>query len=129
MVQLIAQHEHTVAEIMKIAGVCPANGLYLPQYRGAQDHAAVGRADQGAAQEPRQEECGRLRGVQSRTKPRIAVLTGEIDQSEVRLWVMDEHRYGLLPVIRRFWAQRGVRVHASLQDGLPLGIPARGLGI
>lgn len=30
----------------------------------------------------------------------------------VRLWVLDEHRYGLLPVIRRVWAQRGVRVHA-----------------
>jgi transposase len=43
---------------------------------------------------------------------RIAAITGEIDQSEVRLWVMDEHRYGLLPVIRRVWARRGVRVHA-----------------
>jgi transposase len=30
----------------------------------------------------------------------------------VRLWVADEHRYGLLPVIRRCWALRGVRVHA-----------------
>lgn len=30
----------------------------------------------------------------------------------VRLWVLDEHRYGLLPVLRRVWAQRGVRVHA-----------------
>lgn len=30
----------------------------------------------------------------------------------VRLWVLDEHRDGLLPVIRRVWAQRGVRVHA-----------------
>jgi transposase len=30
----------------------------------------------------------------------------------VRFWVLDEHRYGLLPVIRRVWAQRGVRVHA-----------------
>jgi transposase len=30
----------------------------------------------------------------------------------VRLWVLDEHRYGLLPVIRRVWARRGVRVHA-----------------
>jgi transposase len=29
----------------------------------------------------------------------------------VRLWVLDEHRYGLLPVIRRCWALRGVRVH------------------
>jgi transposase len=30
----------------------------------------------------------------------------------VRLWVLDEHRYGLLPVIRRSWSLRGVRVHA-----------------
>jgi len=30
----------------------------------------------------------------------------------VRFWVLDEHRYGLLPVIRRVWAKRGVRVLA-----------------
>ena len=30
----------------------------------------------------------------------------------VQLWVLDEHRYGLLPVIRRVWGRRGVRVHA-----------------
>jgi hypothetical protein len=30
----------------------------------------------------------------------------------VRFWVLDEHRYGLLPVLRRVWAQRGMRVHA-----------------
>jgi transposase len=30
----------------------------------------------------------------------------------VRVWVADEHRYGLLPVIRRVWALRGVRVVA-----------------
>jgi transposase len=29
-----------------------------------------------------------------------------------RLWVLDEHRYGLLPVIRRCWALKGVRVYA-----------------
>ena len=26
--------------------------------------------------------------------------------------MLDEHRYGLLPVIRRVWSRRGVRVHA-----------------
>ena len=31
---------------------------------------------------------------------------------KVRIWVCDEHRYGLLPVIRRCWGLRGVRVHA-----------------
>ena len=30
----------------------------------------------------------------------------------MRLWVLDEHRYGLLPVIRQVWGRRGVRVHA-----------------
>lgn len=29
----------------------------------------------------------------------------------VRLWVADEHRFGLLPLIRRAWALRGVRIH------------------
>jgi transposase len=46
-----------------------------------------------------------------------ARLTGIVGASNpgqpVRLWVLDEHRYGLLPVIRRVWARRGVRVHAS----------------
>ena len=36
----------------------------------------------------------------------------EDPQRKVRLWVADEHRYGLLPVIRRCWALKGVRVHA-----------------
>lgn len=30
---------------------------------------------------------------------------------KVRVWVLDEHRYGLLPVIRRCWSLKGVRVH------------------
>lgn len=34
------------------------------------------------------------------------------DHRRVRIWVLDEHRYGLLPVIRRVWGKRGVRVHA-----------------
>jgi len=42
---------------------------------------------------------------------RLAALVGDPDR-RVRLWVADEHRYGLLPVIRRCWALKGVRVHA-----------------
>ena len=44
----------------------------------------------------------------------LAGLAGEAASAgqRVRLWVLDEHRYGLLPVIRRVWGQRGVRVHA-----------------
>lgn len=34
------------------------------------------------------------------------------DGQPVRLWVLDEHRYGLLPVIRRVWGRRGKRVLA-----------------
>ena len=41
----------------------------------------------------------------------IAGAAARADQP-VRLWVLDEHRYGLLPVIRRVWGLRGVRVHA-----------------
>jgi hypothetical protein len=43
---------------------------------------------------------------------KIADVAGENPQKPVRIWVLDEHRYGLLPVIRRVWAKRGVRVHA-----------------
>ena len=42
---------------------------------------------------------------------RLAALVADPTRP-VRLWVADEHRYGLLPVIRRCWALRGVRVHA-----------------
>ena len=33
----------------------------------------------------------------------------------VRLWVADEHRYGLIPVVRRCWSLRGVRPVAPYQ--------------
>jgi transposase len=39
-------------------------------------------------------------------------LIGPATSQPVRIWVLDEHRYGLLPVIRRCWGLRGVRVHA-----------------
>lgn len=43
---------------------------------------------------------------------RLTELVGPTPPQPVRLWVLDEHRYGLLPVIRRVWGRRGVRVHA-----------------
>ena len=43
---------------------------------------------------------------------RLQEVVGPAPARPVRLWVLDEHRYGLLPVIRRVWARRGVRVHA-----------------
>ena len=42
---------------------------------------------------------------------KLAAATTEAGGRPVRLWVLDEHRYGLLPVIRRCWALKGVRVH------------------
>lgn len=43
---------------------------------------------------------------------RLSAVVGPAPAQPVRLWVLDEHRYGLLPVIRRVWSRRGVRVHA-----------------
>ena len=43
---------------------------------------------------------------------RIEEEVGKSPKNPVRIWVLDEHRYGLLPVIRRVWARKGVRVHA-----------------
>ena len=47
-----------------------------------------------------------------------AASTGAENQ-RVRLWVLDEHRYVLLPVIRRCWALRGVRVHVPYATRCP----------
>lgn len=43
---------------------------------------------------------------------RLTEIVGPAPTQPVRLWVLDEHRYGLLPVIRRVWGRQGVRVHA-----------------
>lgn len=43
---------------------------------------------------------------------RLSEVVGAAPAQPVRLWVLDEHRYGLLPVIRQVWGRRGVRVHA-----------------
>lgn len=43
---------------------------------------------------------------------RLTAVVGPAPAQPIRLWVLDEHRYGLLPVIRRVWGRRGVRVHA-----------------
>jgi transposase len=40
---------------------------------------------------------------------RMAKLVSNPSQ-KVRVWVADEHRYGLLPVVRRCWGLRGVRI-------------------
>jgi transposase len=43
---------------------------------------------------------------------RLPRIVGPTPNRPVRLWVLDEHRYGLLPVLKRVWGRRGVRVHA-----------------
>ncbi len=43
---------------------------------------------------------------------KLTEVIGPTVTQPVRLWVLDEHRYGLLPVLRRVWARRGVRVLA-----------------
>ena len=43
---------------------------------------------------------------------KLEALVGGALNRPVRLWVLDEHRYGLLPVVGRVWGLRGVRVHA-----------------
>lgn len=35
-----------------------------------------------------------------------------VAEGRVRVWVADEHRHGLLPVIRRVWAKKGERIKA-----------------
>ena len=43
---------------------------------------------------------------------KLDAVVGPMPKQPVRLWVLDEHRYGLLPVIGRVWGMSGVRVHA-----------------
>lgn len=59
-------------------------------------------------------------------KETLAQNLGEVARGarKVRVWVADEHRYGLLPVMRRCWGLKGVRVHGALCDALPVGLSA-----
>jgi transposase len=36
----------------------------------------------------------------------------------VRLWVVDEHRYGLIPVVRKCWTLKGLRPTAPIRPGM-----------
>lgn len=172
VVRMIAQHEHTVAEIMKVVGICRQtvftyrdkvmsegvegllkrdwNGARKPAVRGAVAEEFLERLEEGKFRQARDAQSwikkrtrktltesgvrqmirrlgGKLKvprksHVKKDTKAaeafrvelsgKIANVVGENPQKPVRIWVLDEHRYGLLPVIRRVWAKRGVRVHA-----------------
>ena len=172
VVRLIAQHEHTVAEIMKIAAVCRQTvftyrdkvlsdgvkgllkrdwaGARKPTVRGAVAEEFIEQLGQGKFRQARDAQTwikkrtrktltesgvrktirrlgGKLKvprksHVKKDTKAaeefradlsnRLAKAVGTSPDKPVRIWVLDEHRYGLLPVIRRVWARKGVRVHA-----------------
>ena len=53
----------------------------------------------------------KARAFQAELPAKLTEVVGAVS-GPVRLWVLDEHRDGLLPVIRRVWGRRGVRVHA-----------------
>lgn len=56
-------------------------------------------------------DAAQARAFQATLAEKLAAASAGAE-GPVRLWVLDEHRYGLLPVIRRCWGLRGVRVQA-----------------
>jgi transposase len=172
VVRLIAQHNHTAAQIMEIAGVSRqtvftyrdkvvsegVDGLLKREWAGARTPAVTGSDAEefigklGAGDFRQARDAGKwiarrtgkkltesgVRKLMRRLGGKLKVprkshrkkdqaasdafraelperLTGVVGSAPgkpVRLWVLDEHRYGLLPVIRRVWSRRGVRVHA-----------------
>lgn len=60
------------------------------------------KSDQAAFDVPKAELPERFPGV-----------VGPAPDEPVRLWLLDKHRAGLLPLIRQVWWRRGVRDHAS----------------
>ena len=172
VVRLIAQHELTVAQIMRVADVSRqtvftyrdkvvADGVAgllqrghgggpVPTVRGAVAAELIERLEAGQFRQARDAQAwikkrtrknltesgvlqllrrlgGKLkvpRKAHAKKDPlkaaqfkaelpaRLTAVVGPAPAQPVRLWVLDEHRYGLLPVIRRVWGRRGVRVHA-----------------
>jgi transposase len=172
VVRLIAQHELTVAQIMRAAGVCRQTvftyrdrvvaggvagllqrewgGARVPTVRGPVATEFVERLEAGQFRQARDAQAwikkrtrrslsesgvrkilrrlgGKLkvpRKSHAKKDPaktaafkvelpaRLTATVGVTPAQPVRIWVLDEHRYGLLPVIRRVWARRGVRVQA-----------------
>ena len=172
VVRLIAQHELTVAQIMRVADVSRqtvftyrdtvmTGGVEallarswapgrVPTVRGAVAEEFVERLEAGQFRQARDAQVwikkrtrknltesavrqllrrvgGKLKvprkshvkkdptkanAFKAELPARLTELVGSVPTQPVRLWVLDEHRYGLLPVIRRVWARRGVRVYA-----------------
>jgi transposase len=172
VVRLIAQHELTVAQIMRVADVCRqtvftyrdtvvAGGVAAlltrgaapgrpPTVWGAVEAEFVTRLEAGQFRQAKDAQTwikkrtrrqltvsavrqflhrlgGKLKvprkshakkdpakavAFKAELPARLTALVGPAPAQPVHLWVLDEHRYGLLPVIRRCWGRRGVRVHA-----------------
>ncbi len=77
---------------------------------------SVGEGRSGGVAQARMGRSGSADGTRSEYKAmlpaRLSEVVGSAPAQPVRIWVVDEHRYGLLPVIRRVWGRRGVRLHA-----------------
>ena len=189
VVRLIAQHELTVAQIMRVAGVsrqsvftyrdqvvaAGVSGLLKRQWKGARKPAVhgavaaefVARLEAGQFRQARDAQAwikkrtrrslsesgvrkvlhrlgGKLkvpRKSHAKKDPakaaqfkaelpaKLAALVGSAPNRPVRLWVLDEHRYGLLPVIGRVWGRRGVRVHAPYATKYQWGYLHEGLEV
>lgn len=172
VVRLIAEHELTVEQIMRVAEVSRqtvftyrdtllAGGLAAllsrkrapgrqPAVRGAVAQEFIARLEAGKFRQARDAQAwikkrthrqlsesgvrqllrrlgGKLKvprkshakkdpakaqAFKAELPARLTALVGSTPAQPIRLWVLDEHRYGLLPVIRRVWGRRGVRVHA-----------------
>lgn len=172
VVRLIAQHELTVEQIMRVAEVSRqsvftyrdtlvAGGVEAllsrkrapgrkPTVRGALAQEFIVRLEAGKFRQARDAQAwikkrtrrqlsesgvrqllrrvgGKLKvprkshakkdpaqakAFQAELPARLTEVVGPAPTAPIRLWVLDEHRYGLLPVIRRVWGRRGVRVHA-----------------
>lgn len=183
VVRLIAQHEPTAGQIMKVAGVCrqsvftyrdivveagveallkrdyspgrPAlvsgsvkeefvGQLEAGKFRQAADarrrikkrtRRSLGasgvrkilRRLGGKLKTPRKSHAKKDRAQGEAFKQelpaKLEALIGPHPAQPVRLWVLDEHRHGLPPVIRRIWGMKGVRVHAPCATRYKWGYP------
>ena len=172
VVRLVAQHKHSAAQIMEIAGVSRQTvftyrdkvmaegvegllkrdwaGARTPAVTGADAEEFIGKLGAGDFRQARDAQKwiarrtgkeltesgvrklmhrlgGKLKvprkshrkkdqaasdAFRAELPERLTKVVGSAPDKPVRLWVLDEHRYGLLPVIRRVWSRRGVRVHA-----------------
>ncbi len=69
----------------------------------------IGRGLESAAQDPRAKRRGGRRSVPAHALRTVGELERGWWQTGAPLWVADEHRYGLIPVVRQCWTLRGVR--------------------